>query len=178
MTIKRLAIYCGSRMGNDKAFQQAATDLGQMLAKKGIGIVYGGSENGLMGLVAQAALEQGGEVIGVMPVGLTHKETPLSGLTELQQVNSMHERKQRMFDLVDAFVALPGGMGTLDELIEVLCWANMGHHQKPCVCLDVNNYWQPLFDLFAHIQKEGFAGRAAPLLRASSADEVISLLKL
>ncbi|MDP2548944.1 MULTISPECIES: TIGR00730 family Rossman fold protein [unclassified Oceanobacter] len=165
--IKRVAIYCGSRLGNDPAYAAAATTLATFLAQQGIGIVYGGSQSGLMGIVANAALAAGGEVIGVMPGVLGQQEKIHTGLTQIHHVHSMHERKALMADLADAFVALPGGIGTLDELVEVWCWANIGDHNKPCACFDVDQFWQPFFDLLTHIRQQGFAHQSGELLRAS-----------
>ena len=174
--IRRIAVYCGSRMGHSPAYAQAAVGLAQTLAQAGIGIVYGGSRNGLMGVLADAALAAGGEVIGVIPDLLNKNEHAHPGLTHLYHVSSMHERKALMAQLADAFIALPGGVGTLDELIEIWCWAGMGSHAKPCGCLDVNNYWQPLFDLLAHIQHEGFAHGERQLLRSDHPQRLLALM--
>jgi len=174
--IKRVAIYCGSRMGKDPAIAEAAAQLSSYLAKQGVGVVYGGSSSGLMGIVADSALAEGGEVIGVMPNNLWIQERAHKGLTELEFVGSMHERKARMVELADAFIALPGGIGTLDEMVEVLCWSNIGDHNKPCACYDVNNFWQPFFTLMEHIQQQDFAHHQVPLLRASSPEAMLELL--
>ncbi|WP_369857151.1 TIGR00730 family Rossman fold protein [Candidatus Thalassolituus haligoni] len=174
--IKRVAIYCGSRLGNETKFAHAAASLATFLARQGIGIVYGGSQSGLMGVVADAALAAGGEVIGVMPGNLEQREKTHSGLTEVRLVSSMHERKALMAELADAFVALPGGIGTLDELVEIWCWANIGDHNKPCACFDIDQFWQPFFDLLVHIRQQGFAHQGADILRASEPDQL--LLKL
>ena len=175
--MKRVAIYCGSRRGNDKKYAQAAAAVARTLAEAGIGIVYGGSNTGLMGVVADSALAAGGEVTGVIPEGLFQREVAHQGLTELHYVNGMHERKAMKAELADAFIALPGGIGTLDELIEIWCWAGIGSHSKPCLCYDVDNYWQPLFELLQHIHNEGFAHDNESLLNVSDTDALLTVLK-
>ena len=140
----RICVFCGSNPGRSPAYATAARDLGALLASRGIGLVYGGGNVGLMGIVADAALAGGGEVIGVIPCALVDRELAHRGLTELRITASMHERKQLMHDLSDAFIALPGGFGTLDELFETLTWAQLGVHTKPSGLLDVEGFWQPL----------------------------------
>ena len=130
--------------------------MGEEIAKRGLGLVYGGGKVGLMGTVADAALAAGGEVVGVMPDALVSKEIGHQGLTELHVVGSMHERKKMMADLSDGFVALPGGYGTLEEFLEVLSWAQLSIHEKPCALLDVAGYWEPLTALFDRTVAEGF----------------------
>lgn len=130
--------------------------MGAVLGRRGIRVVYGGGQVGLMGAVADAALEEGGEVIGVIPEALVAKEIAHAGLTELHVVGSMHERKKLMADLSDAFVTLPGGYGTLEEFFEVLSWAQLSIHEKPCALLDVDGYWEPLISLFDRAVAEGF----------------------
>lgn len=142
MGLSSICVYCGSSVGADPDFAAAARETGELLARNGIRLVYGGAAVGLMGIVADAALAAGGEVIGVTPRGFDEVDHP--GLTELIRVGSMHERKQRMFELADAFVALPGGLGTLDELAEVATWSQLGLHRKPIATLDVNGYWSGL----------------------------------
>ena len=142
--VKSICVYCGSSAGTDPAFAAAAHDVGEMLASSGIRLVYGGGRVGLMGIVANSVLAAGGEVVGVIPRGLFSREVPHTGLTEMIEVGSIHERKQRMFELSDAFVALPGGLGTLEELAEVATWAQLGMHRKPIATLDVNGYWAGL----------------------------------
>ncbi|ASP39030.1 Rossman fold protein, TIGR00730 family [Bacterioplanes sanyensis] len=176
--MKRLAIYCGARSGRDDKYRQAAANLASQLAKRGIGIVYGGGHTGLMGVVADAALAAGGEVIGVIPSTLHDKEVGHTGLSQLIHVKTMHERKATMAQLADGFLALPGGIGTLDELIEIWCWAGLGDHHKPCACFDVDQYWQALFDLLDHIEQEGFAHSSAELARLASPEEVLRWLNL
>ena len=175
--MQRIAIYCGARSGNDPKYAKAAEQLAHYLAQQGIGIVYGGSNSGLMGIIADTALAAGGEVIGVIPDSLHKREIAHSGLSTLHHVAGMHERKALMAELANAFVALPGGIGTLDELIEIWCWAGMGAHSKPCACYEVDNYWQPLFDLLSHVQQEGFAHGERQLLRASTPEQLLTSLQ-
>src|SRR5579883_15172 len=142
--VKRLCVYCGSSSQVDEIYRRAAARLGQVIAQAGIELVYGGGRVGLMGLMADAALAAGGRVIGVIPHLLHDREVGHAGVGELIVVGSMHERKQRMFDLADAFVMLPGGLGTLDETIEILTWKQLGLHDKPVIIADIAGYWAPL----------------------------------
>ena len=174
--LQRVAIYCGSRPGHDPKYAEAAASLAAYLAQQGIGIVYGGSRTGLMGIVADAALQAGGEVIGVVPANLSQREKTHPNLTETHFVDSMHQRKAMMADLSDAFVALPGGIGTLDELIEIWCWAKIGDHNKACACYDVDAFWQPFFDLLTHIDSQGFAHPGSSMLRADSPENLLEAL--
>jgi hypothetical protein len=144
MTLRRVCVFCGSSSGADPAFASAAARFGALVASRGIGLVYGGGSVGLMGVLADAALRTGGHVIGVIPSALALKEVAHDGLPDLRIVATMHERKALMADLADAFVALPGGLGTLDELFETLTWAQLGIHRRPCGLLDVGGYYQPL----------------------------------
>lgn len=157
--IASLCVYCGSSSGHDPVYVEAAQALGGLLAQRRIRMIYGGGAVGLMGRTADAALAAGGEVTGVIPVGLFSREIAHEGLTELVEVDSMHTRKRQMFDRADAFVALPGGLGTLEELAEILTWAQLGVHRKPVGVLDVDGYWQPLFDLLDRAVVEGFMKR-------------------
>src|ERR1700727_1200570 len=141
MELSSICVYCGSSRGADPAFAQAARQLGTTLAQHHITLVYGGGAVGLMGVLADAALAAGGEVRGVIPRDLFRRDVPHQGLTELIEVDSMHGRKQMMFELADAFVALPGGMGILEELTEMATWAQLGLHHKPIVTVDVKGYW-------------------------------------
>jgi len=152
----RICVYCGSSAGRDPAYVEAARSLGRTLAGRGIDLVYGGGHVGLMGAVADATLDAGGEVFGVMPRALVDREIAHEGLTELVVVDSMHERKARMADLAGGFVALPGGFGTLEELMEVLTWAQLGFHRDPCGLLDVGDYYASLVEFFDHQVEEGF----------------------
>ncbi len=142
--LKSLCVFCGSSTGDRSEFAEAARELGTLLGHRGIRLVYGGASVGLMGALADAALAAGGEVVGVIPEPLFGKEVAHRGLTELHRVQSMHERKTLMYDLSDGFVALPGGLGTLEEIFEVLTWAQLGLHQKPCGFLNVERYFDPL----------------------------------
>jgi uncharacterized protein (TIGR00730 family) len=152
----RICVYAGSNPGADPAYAEAAADLARLLARRGIGVVYGGAHRGLMGILADAALEAGGEVIGVMPQALVDREIAHTGLTELHVVASMHERKALMAELADGFVALPGGAGTLEELIEIYTWSQLGLHAKPRGALNVNGYYDALAALLDHAVQEGF----------------------
>ena len=139
-----VCVFCGSSTPADTRYRQMARDMGTTLAQRGISLVYGGGHVGLMGELADAALAGGGHVIGVLPVGLFSREIGHTGLTELHEVASMHERKQLMYDLADGFIALPGGLGTLEELAEAATWTQLGLHAKPVVLLDVDGYWNAL----------------------------------
>jgi len=154
--IRRVCVFCGSSHGTRPAYAAAAREMGRVLAERGIGVVYGGGNVGLMGEVADAALAAGGEVTGVIPRSLMEREVGHAGLTTLEVVETMHERKARMADLSDGFIALPGGFGTLDELCEVLTWSQLGIHAKPCAILNVDGYFDALIALFDHALREGF----------------------
>ena len=154
--MRSICVFCGSHPGTDASYSEAARSLGRTLARKDLKLVYGGGRVGLMGTVADAALEAGGEVIGVMPRMLVEREISHDGLTELHVVGSMHERKALMAELSEGFVALPGGTGTLEEFFEVLTWAQLGEHGKPCGLLNVSGYYEPLLDLFDHMVDKGF----------------------
>lgn len=151
-----MCVFSGSLPGVEPDYSRAADNLGRALARRGLGLVYGGASVGLMGALADAALAEGGEVIGVIPEALVRKEIAHSGLSELRVVSSMHERKAAMADLADAFIALPGGLGTLEELFEVLTWAQLGLHTKPIGLLDVASFYQPLLSALQHMVAEGF----------------------
>ena len=154
--MRRVCVYAGSNPGNDPAYAEAARELAALLAERGIGLVYGGGKVGLMGVIADAAMDAGGEVIGVMPQALIDREIGHVGLTELKVVDSMHERKALMAELADAFVALPGGIGTLEELIEVYTWSQLGLHDKACGVLNVNGYYDALAAFLDHAVDAGF----------------------
>jgi len=156
MSLQRICVFTGSRPGARAEYGAAARALGSALAGRGIGLVYGGGNVGLMGALADAALASGGEVIGVIPEALVRKEVAHAGLSELRVVHSMHERKAQMADLADAFIALPGGMGTLEELFEILTWAQLGLHAKPCGLLDVGGYFERLLGFLDHAVSEDF----------------------
>ncbi|UHQ21298.1 TIGR00730 family Rossman fold protein [Lysobacter sp. 5GHs7-4] len=154
--MKSLCVYCGSNSGSQPIYTERAMALGQRMARDGIALVYGGGNVGLMGVVADAVLEAGGEAIGVIPEQLVNWEVAHRGLTKLEVVGSMHERKARMFDLADAFVALPGGFGTLDEMFEMLTWRQLGIGDKPCAFLDVEGFYTPLMTMLDRMVAERF----------------------
>jgi uncharacterized protein (TIGR00730 family) len=154
--MKTVCVYCGSSIGAKAVYAERAAALGTRLAQEGLALVYGGGNVGLMGVAADAALAAGGEVIGVIPEQLVGWEVAHRGLTRLEVVSSMHERKARMFDLSDAFVALPGGFGTLDEMFEMLTWRQLGLGDKPCAFLDVDGYYAPLIAMLDRMVEESF----------------------
>jgi len=174
-TIRNICVYCGSGPGTDPRFVKAATDFGAAIAKEGIGLVYGGGSVGLMGEVAAAALAHGGHVIGIIPEFLANKERLNSKVNELIVTRDMHERKRVMFERADAFVAMPGGIGTLEELVEQLTWAQLGRHQKPIMLLNTASFWGPLLELFNHMTALGFI-HSAEQFRYLVADEVRDVL--
>ena len=154
--MRSICVYCGSNAGSKPAYTERAIALGDRMARDGIRLVYGGGNVGLMGIVANAVLEAGGEVTGVIPQQLADWEVAHRGLTELQVVGSMHERKMRMFDLSDGFIALPGGFGTLDEMFEMLTWRQLGIGDKPCAFLDVDGFYAPLIGMIDRMVEERF----------------------
>jgi len=154
--MRRLCVFCGSSMGVSPVYRAAAEALGTALAERGIGLVYGGARVGLMGVVADAALAAGGEVTGVIPQALVDREIGHSGLSDLRLVGSMHERKALMASLADAFVALPGGIGTFEELFEMWTWTQLGSHAKPCGLLNVAGFYDRLLGFLDHVVGEGF----------------------
>jgi uncharacterized protein (TIGR00730 family) len=154
--MRRICVFCGSSPGADPAYRSCARELGALLADNGLGLVYGGGNVGLMGEIANAALERRGEVIGVIPRSLADRELAHTGVTDLRVVGSMHERKAVMAELADAFIALPGGLGTLEEFCEVLTWAQLGFHGKPCGLLDVRSYYAPLIRFFDEAVRQRF----------------------
>ena len=154
--MRSLCVFCGSSMGQDPAYAAAADQLGRLLAAEGITLVYGGAQVGLMGVVAEAVMGAGGKVIGVLPDFLQRKELAHPRLTELLIVPSMHERKARMAELAEAFIALPGGMGTLEEFCEIVTWAQLGLHEKPCGLLNIQGYYDPLLRFVERMADEGF----------------------
>jgi len=153
---RRAAIFCGSSHGDDPAFTRAAEKMGQELLNRGMGLVYGGGNVGLMGTIADTVMAGGGEVIGVIPRLLVDREVAHKDLTELVLVDTMHERKRRMYDLAEVVIAMPGGIGTFEELFEALTWNQLGIHQKPCGLLDVGGYYQPLVELLKGARQHGF----------------------
>ncbi len=154
--MKRICVFCGSSPGARPEYLRAAEQLGHALASKNLGLVYGGARVGMMGKIAEAVLEKGGEVIGVIPKGLVEREVAFTGLADLRVVDSMHERKALMVDLSDGFIALPGGLGTIEEFFEVATWAQLGMHPKPCGLLNVEQYYNSLMDFLDHTVSEKF----------------------
>ena len=154
--IRHVCVYCGSAAGSDPAFAEAAAQLGRALARAGVGLVYGGGDRGLMGICARAVLEHGGRVTGIIPEFLIQREAMLDAAQELVAVPDMHTRKRLMFERADAFVALPGGVGTLEELVEQLTWVQLGRHTKPVLIADIGGFWRPLLSLVAHMRQSGF----------------------
>ncbi len=154
--MNRLAVFCGSKDGAHPVFREAAGTLGQALAARDIGLVYGGSRVGTMGAVADATLAAQGQAIGVLPHFLQEKELAHPGLTELHLVHSMHERKAKMSELADGYIILPGGPGTMEEFFEVFTWAQLGLHEKPCGVLNIDGYYDPLIALFDTMERQGF----------------------
>ncbi|MCC6829205.1 MAG: TIGR00730 family Rossman fold protein [Novosphingobium sp.] len=152
----RICVFLGSSIGVSPAYGAAARNFGALLARRGIGVVYGGGSIGLMGLVADGASKAGGEVIGVIPDALRAREQDHTGLTELHVVANMHERKAMMAEMSDAFVALPGGIGTFEELFEVWTWSQLGYHEKPCALLNVNGFYDAMRAFIDHVVAEGF----------------------
>lgn len=154
--MESVCVFCGSSTGNSPAFAEAARRLGAEVARRNMRLIYGGGKVGLMGILADAALENSGEVVGVMPEDLFGEEIGHTGLTDLKIVGSMHERKKRMADLSDGFMALPGGYGTFEEFLEVLSWSQLSIHEKPCALLNVEGFFDPLLELFDGATSKGF----------------------
>jgi uncharacterized protein (TIGR00730 family) len=177
-TVRSICVFCGSRPGADPAYSAAASALGKAIAKRGITLVYGGAKVGLMGALANAALAEGGRVVGVIPKGLVSKEIAHDDLSELFLTDSMHDRKERMILLADAFVSMPGGWGTYDELFEVLTLAQIGFHEKPSGFLNVKGYFDPLLSLLRHTVDHAFAApqHAELYVAASEADALLDAL--
>ena len=173
-TFKRICVYCGSNPGRAEHYADAAKRLGRLLAGRGIGLVFGGGSVGLMGIIADAVLEAGGEAIGVIPEKLQGLELGHKGLTKLHVVGSMHERKMKMAELSDAFIAMPGGFGTFEELFEVTTWTQLRYHAKPIGLLNVSDYYTPLLTFIDHAVEEGFIrGLHRPIISASDDPEVL-----
>ena len=178
VAVRAVCVFCGSSAPADPRYRDAAQALGALIARRNVTLVYGGGSVGLMGNLADAALDHGGRVIGVIPAGLFAREAGHSGLTELREVTSMHERKRLMYDLSDAFVALPGGLGTLEELAEVATWSQLGLHSKPVVLLNVGGFWDPLLAQLDVMARTGLlAPTGRDLIRqAGSAERALSVL--
>ena len=176
--VKRLAVYCGSAAGTDPLFADATRATAAAMVNNGVDLVYGGGRLGLMGLIADSVLELGGHVYGVIPDALVNLEVAHTGVTELYHVPNMHERKAKMTDLADAFIALPGGIGTFDELFEAWSWNALGYHAKPFCLLNVAGFWNGMIGFIDHATESGFlsASRRKQLLVASTPEEALELL--
>jgi len=179
MKLRRLCVFCGSRSGVRPEYAAAARELGRRMAEQRIELVFGGGKVGLMGILADSVLKHGGSAIGIIPRGLLEREVGHTGLTRLEVVQTMHERKARMAELSDGFVALPGGYGTFEELCEVVTWAQLGIHEKPCVLVDVAGYWQPLMAQIDVGVREGFVDPSmrSLLTSASTLDQLFQQLE-
>lgn len=173
--MKRLCVYCGSSPGALPEYCEAARELGALMAARGLELVYGGGNVGMMGEVAQSVLDHGGHVIGVIPRDLVKREVAHTGLADLRIVDSMHERKALMAELADAFLALPGGIGTLEELLEVMTWGQLGLHAKPCGVLNVRGYFDRLLDFLDHVSDQRFLhpDHRSMLLSADRAEDLL-----
>lgn len=176
--MRSVCVFCGSNPGNHPAYGEAAAALGRTIARRGLALVYGGAEVGLMGIVADAALAEGGHVTGVIPQALVAKEIAHKGLSRLETVGSMHERKARMAELSDGFVNLPGGTGTLEEMFEVWTWGQLGFHAKPIGLLNVRGFYDPLMAFLDHQRDEGFVkpGLRETLLASADADVLLDAM--
>lgn len=155
--VRAICVYCGSSSRVDQSHKDSASRIGRLIGERGLQLVYGGGRVGLMGIAADATLAAGGEVIGIIPGHIQELEVEHTGLTELHVVDSMHTRKRMMFDRSDAFVVLPGGLGTLDETFEIITWKQLGLHDKPVVIVDADGYWRPMLDMLNHMIDSGFA---------------------
>ena len=177
--IKTVCVYCGSGPGTNPHFMEAAVAFGKALAENGIRLVYGGGSLGLMGAVATSVLDHGGTVTGIIPDFLTLRENALTRVQEMIVTPDMHERKRLMFEHSDAFVALPGGVGTLEELVEQLTWKQLGRHEKPVLLANVDNFWEPLFALLAHMRSTQFirSGLSVDILKAERVEDILPRLR-
>lgn len=181
-TISSICVYCGAGSGTDPAHLAAATALGHILADEKIRLIYGGGTIGMMGAISSAAQERGGKVTGIIPrflLDMEASQAELESLDELILTEDMHERKRTMFDRADAFIALPGGIGTLEELVEQLTWAQLGRHRKPVLLANINNFWQPLIELISHMKEEAYIrkGFEVDFLNTDAVDRVVPLLR-
>ncbi len=173
--MKRVCVYCGSSDGKKDAYKAAARELGRAMLEKGLGLVYGGAQIGIMGEIANTVMDGGGEVIGIMPKSLADREIYHTGLTRLEIVDSMHERKAMMAELSDGFIALPGGLGTIEEIFEVLTWAQLGFHRKPCALLNAIGYYDNLCAFLNHTVIEGFVNTASRAMLMTESDPRVLL---
>ena len=176
---RHVAVYCGSADGSNPAFRAEATELGKTIAAAGLGLVYGGANVGLMGAVATSVLDHGGSVTGIIPDFLTTRENALKRVQEMIVTPDMHERKRLMFERSDAFVALPGGVGTLEELVEQLTWQQLGRHSKPVLLANIDGFWEPLLDLLAHMRATEFIrpSLAVDILKAERVEDILPRLR-
>jgi uncharacterized protein (TIGR00730 family) len=176
--VRTICVYCGSSPGAEPLFARLAEDLGRLMAEEGVGLVYGGGDIGLMGTVARSVLRHSGHVTGIIPDFLRRRENMLAEAQETIVVPDMHTRKQAMFERADAFVALPGGIGTLEELVEQMTWAQLGRHSKPILLLNAAGFWKPLLVLFAHMRENGFIrpGLELNYLVAERVEDVLPML--
>jgi uncharacterized protein (TIGR00730 family) len=177
--INAVCVYCGSSPGSDPAFAEAAKALGKSLAQNGVRLVYGGGSVGMMGTLARAVLDHGGKVTGIIPEFLTGRERPKPLTVDMIVTRDMHERKRRMFELADAFVALPGGIGTLEELVEQLTWTQIGQHRKPVLLANIKGFWEPFRDLIRHMDRFGFiySDLNHGLLMVDTVEEILPKLR-
>lgn len=181
-TIRNICVYCGSQPGRDPSHIQAGRILGKAIADNGLRLVYGGGMRGIMGAVASGVMSNGGAVLGIIPEFLMDKEATrheLTSLTELVVTVDMHQRKHRMFEEADAFVALPGGIGTLEEIVEIMTWAQLGRHGKPMVFANINGFWNPMLELLRHMRDQGFihtANRVQPLVIDRAEDVIPAIM--
>ena len=177
--LKNICVYCGSSNGTNPSMLRAAEQLGHAMAMAGIGLVYGGGNGGLMGATARAVLEKGGHVTGIIPGFLRDRELMLADAQEMVVVPDMHTRKRLMFERSDAFVALPGGIGTLEELVEQMTWVQLGRHSKPVLIADIGGFWRPLLALLEHMREQGFVRSEFEVryLVAETVDEILPMLR-
>lgn len=177
--IKTVCVYCGSGPGTNPKFVEGAKAFGKALAENGVGLVYGGGSIGLMGAVASSSLDHGGRVTGIIPDFLTARENALARVQEMIVTHDMHERKRLMFERSDAFVALPGGVGTLEELVEQLTWQQLGRHSKPILLANIDGFWEPLIALLDHMRSTAFIRPtlSVSVLKAERVDDVLPMLR-
>lgn len=177
--ITTVCVYCGSRLGNKPLYQRQAEEMGQLIAGAGLSLVYGAGSIGLMGVVARSAQEHGADVVGIIPSHLDEVEITQQGLAELHVTDDMHQRKKMMFERSDAFIVLPGGLGTLDETLEMMTWAQLSLHSKPIIIVNTKGYWSPLLELVEHVVADGFAApeNANLLTVAETPEQAIALIE-
>lgn len=178
-SISTVCVYCGSRLGNKPLYQQQAADMGRLVAEANLALVYGAGSIGLMGVVARAARDHGADVVGIIPSHLDEVEITQAGLAELHVTDDMHQRKKMMFERSDAFIVLPGGLGTLDETLEMMTWAQLSLHTKPIIIVNTKGYWSPLLELVDHVVTDGFAApeNASLLTVVESPEEAIQVIE-